>query len=364
MNRKIAYRKYVVYTMIFTILMLALTGCQESTADLVPLTVDRTAPQQPVYFAYDIAELDIANPWHENMKLERLPVFKNKIYIDAEGKSFSGLSFEQMTERVNAVAAYFGQEVEQITQSPSEVEIASQKIEATGFDRLKQPYQVTGRLDDVTVIVNEYGATFVTFAEPVELPAEYQKNSESREDELKTVDYLTTKYRDLFGFESYVAAPTGNYNPAGEYKTIYRAYQSSADISQQMLDFAYKKVTFMLNKNGGLDFLFYLDVDLSEKVGDYPIINIEQAKQQLLEGKYLAALDFAVTDAAQIADVELVYGYSGWELYQMPYYRFYVELSPEYAKDLAEGLKAYGAYYVPAVEARFIENMPESEKRD
>lgn len=38
----------------------------------------------------------------------------------------------------------------------------------------------------------------------------------------------------------------------------------------------------------------------------------------------------------------------------MPYYRFYVEL-PEEESD---GMKTYGAYYVPAVEEKYISNMP------
>ena len=39
----------------------------------------------------------------------------------------------------------------------------------------------------------------------------------------------------------------------------------------------------------------------------------------------------------------------------MPYYRFYVELPEETQNN---GLNTYGAYYVPAVESRYISNMP------
>ena len=41
----------------------------------------------------------------------------------------------------------------------------------------------------------------------------------------------------------------------------------------------------------------------------------------------------------------------------MPYYKFYVEL-PEDENRLGHGLKNYGIYYVPAVEGKYIENMP------
>ena len=41
--------------------------------------------------------------------------------------------------------------------------------------------------------------------------------------------------------------------------------------------------------------------------------------------------------------------------YYLPYYRFLAELPEMGARD---GLKHYGAYYVPAVESRYIANMP------
>ena len=39
----------------------------------------------------------------------------------------------------------------------------------------------------------------------------------------------------------------------------------------------------------------------------------------------------------------------------MPYYRFYVELPEQEQED---GLKDYGAYYVPAVLAEYLTNKP------
>ena len=43
----------------------------------------------------------------------------------------------------------------------------------------------------------------------------------------------------------------------------------------------------------------------------------------------------------------------------MPYYRFYVEI--ENSGDIGEtfpGMKTYGTYYVPAVESKYISDMP------
>jgi len=41
----------------------------------------------------------------------------------------------------------------------------------------------------------------------------------------------------------------------------------------------------------------------------------------------------------------------------LPYYKFYVEL-PELENRFGHGLKHYGIYYVPAVDGKYIKNMP------
>lgn len=53
--------------------------------------------------------------------------------------------------------------------------------------------------------------------------------------------------------------------------------------------------------------------------------------------------------------IDYVYRTSTTEKLFMPYYRFYVEF-PDMKHE--NGLNDYGAYYVPAVEGRYIENMP------
>lgn len=57
-----------------------------------------------------------------------------------------------------------------------------------------------------------------------------------------------------------------------------------------------------------------------------------------------------------IAKAELVYRSGPLEEMLIPYYRFYVLLPEEELS--GEGLKSYGAYYVPAIEDEYIENMP------
>ena len=50
-----------------------------------------------------------------------------------------------------------------------------------------------------------------------------------------------------------------------------------------------------------------------------------------------------------------MYRKADYDEYFIPYYRFYVEL-PEAEAD--HDLNTYGAYYVPAVQEKYIANMP------
>ena len=59
-----------------------------------------------------------------------------------------------------------------------------------------------------------------------------------------------------------------------------------------------------------------------------------------------------------IGKVELVYRSGSSEELLLPYYRFYVLLSDEYAPDTDNGLKTYAAYYVPAIADEYIAGMP------
>ena len=94
--------------------------------------------------------------------------------------------------------------------------------------------------------------------------------------------------------------------------------------------------------------------DLSQILCKYRIITEGEAKDLLLKGNCITTVPYGLPEENYIAKTELVYRTGSREQYFMPYYRFYVEL-PEEESD---GMKTYGAYYVPAVEEKYISNMP------
>ena len=65
--------------------------------------------------------------------------------------------------------------------------------------------------------------------------------------------------------------------------------------------------------------------------------------------------DFAKWYTDVVKKAELVYFVSSTAEYFIPYYKFYVEIEHDgtITQDLP-GIKSYGAYYVPAIDSKYI----------
>ena len=83
----------------------------------------------------------------------------------------------------------------------------------------------------------------------------------------------------------------------------------------------------------------------------------QKASSVSIEGETIstAATKFKIPGMEYVAKVELMYRNGAHDEYHIPFYRFFVEL-PELTED--NGMKTYGAYYVPAVHESYISNMP------
>ena len=170
-----------------------------------------------------------------------------------------------------------------------------------------------------------------------------------------TTDNLTKKYGKKYALNLY----------GGDYDIYLRQYYyisfycAEGDDTQKIINYNFNKIYFSPDDSGRLFFIRIDRANLSDKVGDYPIITVEKAEELLKAGKYVTSMPHTFNGEENIAKVELIYRNAPWDKYYMPYYRFYVETPYEEMGDMKKyGLKEYGAYYVPAVEERYISNMP------
>lgn len=310
------------------------------------------------YMYYDISELNNGNPWSADMHLTSLPVYQNGAYDPSGAGIPTGLSEEEMMERLTATASALGLEV-----LSTEVMTDGQAEKDTGTVPNAEPTAIHAETNGGTIDVEADGGIVYFLPDGgLALPDAYNFTYGSTTDaEAESVlSYLTDTYRELLGFEAPKAISSGDYNIYGEFSRSYQVYDASGDDLEDILNYNFCRVSFCPDDNGNLYGIRRNDGLLSaEKLGDYPVISVEEATQRLIAGNYQTSVPAAFPGEEYIGKVELVYRTGRLEEVLLPYYRFYVLLPDTMSRSAAEhGLQTYGAYYVPAIAEEYIANMP------
>lgn len=317
---------------------------------------------------YDISESDHANPWTEETELVTLPVYRNLAYVEPSGVPIY-LSDEDMLQLAEKAVSDLGEIFD----------ISDMQIESTDFNRYDEyagdtrhtdaladkaaSLTATTKLGEIRVSGN--GEIAIFFSESIQLPEEYRFTvaDTSHEDALKVLDYLTEEFSPLFELTQPVFNTSGDYYFSGEQNRNYQVYEGDGSIEEQILHYNFDKITFSPSEDGHLWIIRLGNVlNSAEKIGDYPLITADAAQKLLLAGDYITSVPNEYLEDGEIrkkhiAKVELVYRTGNTNEVFMPYYRFYVELT-EFDSDMAEGLKNFGAYYVPAVRGEYLSDSP------
>ncbi len=313
---------------------------------------------------HDISELVNTNPWDEALGISSLPVYENVLSYD-ENYIVQGGDFHKMREFLLEIAGSLGLEEESLTITddvPDEEtrRIITEKLEMGG-DTVPEGYfnptKLIGEAEGLKIQVNQAMTATVSFEPAVSLPEEYHFTHYAAYGELaETAEYLEKEYADFIGMEHPAAnIYGGSYNIYLQQSYWIEFYDRAEDMVQRIINYNFNRTAFYCDDQGRLYLARSFRPDLSKMVGEYPIITAEKAKELLRKGNYITTVPYEMPGEEFIGKVELVYRAGEREKYYMPYYRFYVEL-PEAAMD--DGLKAYGAYYVPAVESAYISDMP------
>lgn len=327
------------------------------------------------YMAYDILEIVNNNPWTETANISTLPVYKNPLAYD-ENHRVAGPDLDKMKELLRSVANRLGLDIDNL-------EIADNAPDKKTQAAIREKYGNTGEsvpesfFSPGTVVLENEGIKIevdslmtakITFEPAIKLPREYSfTHYAAYEQVAAAAEYLGEKYKELVGMDNpQLNIHGGDYSIfSGEDVAIYGTeqaqsysvefYNGSGDITGQILNYNFNRVAFYGDDEGKLFLARVFQPDLSGVVGDYPIITAGEAKELLKKGNYITTVPEALPGLAYAAKVELIYRAGGTEQYFMPYYRFYAEL-PDMERE--NGLKTYGAYYVPAVKGEYISNMP------
>ena len=336
----------------------------ESSPELPMLTISEDSGGMGFegYMAYDISELVNANPWSEDAKLSTLPVFKSKLYRD-ENMNMRGMDFEAMRAMLLDTAERLGMDTDNlvITDDTQSAEMQAATVEKFASMGEEVP---DGYFDPTSLIVEQDGIrievvpamnAIITFD-----PAKVFPNGlgfhyySPYEDVEKTAEYIKEEYKELLNMYNPITDINGgDYNIYGERGVDLCFYDGAEDLTQRIINYNFYYTSFSCNESEELFHVCVHNCDLSDKVGDYPIITAKEAKKLLLSGNFVTSVPYDFPGGEYVKKVELIYRTDAG--YYIPYYRFYVEL-PEAERE--GGMKTYGAYYVPAVKEEYIENMP------
>jgi len=271
--------------------------------------------------AYRISDLTNANPWNENVRISSLPVYKNLYTYDIYGT---------LPETATGYAEKLLKEVKKRTCMLKGVEVERS-------------------LGGLEIDIN--------FKPEIELNKKYKFGVYSSFKELEQVGkYFLSEYENIIDMKKPILnIYNGDYDINGNQIYNICFFEGKGNLTERIINYHFNRVYFFPDDNGKLSFIRIEKTDLSGKLGDYPIINCQDAKKMLFDGKYITTVPYVLTGNDKVAKTELVYRNGGTEKYYMPYYKFLIELPDN---NLKNGLKDFGAYYVPAVESKYITDMP------
>ena len=136
-------------------------------------------------------------------------------------------------------------------------------------------------------------------------------------------------------------------------------YEGYGTLEQQIVSYSLNQARLYPGESEGrYSNVWVTRADLSNKLGDYPVISLADARQQLEEGAYYCSTGDSFPGPDSIAAVEIVY--RGSEILA-PYYRFLVaadtsQLNPDKIAAMEQaGCNHYAAFYVAAVESEYLE---------
>ncbi|NBK97822.1 MAG: hypothetical protein EOM50_07350 [Erysipelotrichia bacterium] len=139
-------------------------------------------------------------------------------------------------------------------------------------------------------------------------------------------------------------------------------YEKEKQQAHSLLNRQFEAIELTFDEEGKLASISIPFTQTKKDIGNYPIIDLTHAKQRLKEGHYYTNNGGHTSTMDKIAYVEVVYLKNGTLDYFMPYYKFYA-LANEQDKviKIDDQIQFYIAYYVPAIETKYLLNMPNNE---
>ena len=279
---------------------------------------------------------DDISPWNEQIKIDKLPVYKNLLYR-YEGQEKSYFSEEDLLKVAQEYSKLLGEKI-----------ISYEKFTDDFNEKIVR--NVIAQTQNHQISVGGDGGVSIVF-----------KNPEG----LTDLSAVKVKYPFLFD-ENDVTGKYQNFTVDGEpFGDGYKKYTKGETVEQSVVNYTLKNMRFTHSENGEIRSVnINAQQRFSEKLGDYPVISFDEAKEKLLDGQYVSSVDEVSyissgrVEEGFIRKVDIIYYTGNNQQLFMPYYRFYIwlDLLPFDPTGLPEDYEHYGYFYVPAVPEEYFVN--------
>lgn len=366
-KRKFKYSRYIAVAACMA-LIIGISVILVSKKELPVITLDSILGEGygpgESHLAYSIDEIVNENPWNINSNIKHLPVIKNPLTFSIYG--VENPDFEAMKLLLKNTADKLGMDVENLPikdNTPDERRKQQAIEQFKGIEDVPEeflkPSCVFMQDEKYRVEVDKSMDVTVSFEPAVVLPEGYNFTyNASYQDLYKVAEYLLNEYKDYIGMKNpKINISGGDYNFYGEKGYEIQIFDDTGDLAQKIINYNFNYVTFYCNKEGELDFSRYFKPNLDNVIGYYPIISKEKAFELLENKNYITSVCYDFPGTEYVKKIEIVYPNADSVKIFMPYYRILVQI-PVDVIGIDENLNNYGAYYVPAVDGKYIENLP------
>lgn len=319
----------------------------------------------------EISDYVSGNPWNAGQNIIAMPVYYNRVAYDMGG-IITDADYDTVTHEVRTLlietAARLGVTLTEsdITDNGSPKEewesIAKAYEEATRKPIPKGyfiPHTFTAVTDEYRIETNSDFCTDIWLSEPVEVPVDL--NPTDYDKAVEAAEYILEEYSGLLNMtEPKITIDGGSYHFDGERGPFDISFYDAAGSPEEDIEnYFMNYVTFYGNDDGDLYLIRIYRYDLAgEHIGNYPLITLEEAEEMLKNGDYATSAPIEEGWKPDSYDrVELVYRTGRSDPYFLPYYKFWADITEELEREDYIN-PTFGAFYIPAVEPQYIEDVP------
>lgn len=133
------------------------------------------------------------------------------------------------------------------------------------------------------------------------------------------------------------------------YATSFTWFSGSGTATERLLSQSFRRITLYIDQTGAIQRADLVDADLSNLVGEYPVIPQETALALLAQGQYVIGGGLGGDAAQSVVFTRLAYN-QVWAYYYVPCWIFTVDEGLANRPGKSEDLHVYTDYYVPAID--------------